>query len=285
MKNYFNILKPIIVFSIIIITTSSCNLDKKGFEFDNFKNTPVWQLAQAVSDNDVEKIREFAALNKNQINLEEPIWKQTLLTLAIVNKKKEAFLELLKVGANPNKISGNNLDTSSLTEAILNQDDCQLFYIENLLKNGANPNLKIIPNDGNFFSDYYPLFTAIRKGVNGDDCLDILELLIKYGADINCCNPNVNDTCEGVISECLSDNCMSFLSFFVIKQKIKIPKIAYITGGIDISVQKKYTLTETLNTKNFIFEDYIQNGKKIDNSKLRKIRAEILGYLKQTGQY
>ena len=78
---------------------------------------------------------------------------------------------------------------------------------------------------------------------------------------------------------------MSFLSFFVIKQKIKIPKIAYITGGIDISVQKKYTLTETLNTKNFIFEDYIQNGKKIDNSKLRKIRAEILGYLKQTGQY
>lgn len=267
-------------------TLNSCASDIRGFEFENFNGTPLSELAIAVKNNDSKEIKRIITENKVDINYKEPIFKQTLLTLAIVNRKKEAFIELLKGNSDPNIILGNSQNTSPLTIAILYQNNCNLYYIKELLEHGANPNLKIIPNDGKSFSDYYPLFTSIRKGINEDECTDVIKLLIEYDADVNCCSPRpmIDNMCEGVINECLTCDCMYFLRFFVIEKKIKIPKIVYVKGGINQDTQKEYSLFEILNTEDYKFEDFIQDGEKVDRSDSRKIRNEILEYLKKTGQ-
>ena len=154
-----------IIFVGILLILSSCSFDEKGFEFKNFENTAAADLAAAVEDNDIELIREIVKQKKVSIDFLEPKWKMNLLTLAIANRKKDSFLELLRLGADPNLIIGNNSDTSPITEAIITQSNCELFYIETLLKNGANPNLKI-ESVGIVSDNYYPLFTAIAHGIS-----------------------------------------------------------------------------------------------------------------------
>lgn len=271
---------------ILITTLNSCASDFRGFEFENFKDTPLSELAIAVKNNDAEDIKRI--LNNSKLNLDykEPIYEQTLLTLAIVNQKKEAFLELLIFGANPNEIIGKELNSSALTEAIKHQKGTNFFYIESLLKNGANPNLEIIPNNNSYFPDYYPLFTAIYTTGDNEDKIDSIELLVKYGANINCCSPKPSDyrMCEGVISKCLDANNMKKLHYFVVIMKIKIPKIAYILGSIEETNQEVFTLTEILKTKQFSYYDFVQDGEKVDRSSDRIIRNQILDYLKETKQ-
>lgn len=269
-----------ILYSITcILLSNSCNfnMDYKGFEFKNFENTPLQELAIAVKTNNVEEIKVILKSKKIEIDLKEPVWQQTLLTLAIVNRKKEAFIELLKAGANPNILIGSGLNSTPFNESIREQKKGDFFYIKYLLKNGANPNLEILPNDGKSFDEYYPIFTAINKGVNNDDSTDLIKVLLSFGADINCCSPRpMNDSnCEGVIVQCLNLSCINYLRFFIIEKKIRIPKIAYVTGGINESSQLKYTLTEILNTEDFKF---------LENPSTRKKRNEILEYLKKTGQ-
>lgn len=279
-------MKKAVLFIILIGSLHSCAFDKKGFEFDNFKNTPLWELAKAVKDNDADLIKELMKSNKLYIDFKEPINQQTLLTLAIVNEKKEAFMILLNMGANPNMLLGTNKNSTPLTESILNQKDCDLFYIENLLKNGANPNLEIIPEDKeNYFFYNYPLFAAITKhDKNSNECINTVKLLVEYNADINCCHPRPlnEDVCEGVIEACLTIRSMENLRYFVIEKKIKIPKIVYIIGEIDKATQKEYSLTEILNTNDYKFEDFEDELGKHTFKREREIKKEILEYLKKT---
>jgi ankyrin repeat protein len=281
-------MKKIVLFIMFIAVFNSCASELKGFEFSNFENTPISELAKAVRDNDVKLIREIVKSNQLDIDYKEPIYQQTLLTLAIVNRKQEACVELLKAKADPNVLLGSNEDSTPLTEAILHQENCDLFYIESLLKHGANPNLEIISKDEkHFFFNSYPLIVAIgQNDKNGEECLNIIKLLVEYGANINCCNPRPMDEgiCEGVIDECLTISSMENLRYFVIEKKIKIPKIVYIRGGINKATQQEYSLTEILNTEDYQFEDFEDETGKVNRSKSRKIRNEILEYLKNTGQ-
>ena len=221
--------------------------------------------------------------NKYDINYKDPINQQTLLSLAIVNHKKNAFLKLLRLGADPNLIIGQLEDSSALSEAIKMSQKWKMFYIANLLKNKANPNLLIIPKSQNYFSDYYPIFTAIVYSDN----YDVIQLLVNYGADINVCNPHSisNVYCDGVLQNCLDQKKMLLLRYFIIEAKIKIPKIVYFKGGFDEKKQKEFSLTEILNTEEYKFEDFEEDGAKTDFSEYRRYRLEIIQYLKKTRQY
>lgn len=269
--------------------TASCARDAQGFEFENFQNTPIWALAKAVKENDVESIRKFAKQEKINIDYKEPKYNQTLLALAIVNQKKEAFVELLKADANPNILLGSTMDSSPLTEAIIHQSNCDLFYIETLLRFGADPNLKIAPKSVGYFSNGYPLLTACSHNIteSGSNCLDAIKLLVRYGADINCCNPVPENKglCEGVLYFCLSSQNMEALRYFVVDQKIKIPDVVYITGSIDFASREKYSLSEILNTEDFEFEDFQDELGQHTFTNDRKNKNEIVLYLKRTGQH
>lgn len=275
-------MKKYIYLIILINVVCSCSLEQRGFEFENFEDTPLWELAKAVKDNDVEEIREIASQSKVEINFKDPKCEYTLLTQAIANDKKEAFLELLKIGADPNFICGKiKSRISPLKIAIKYQKDNDLFFIENLLKMGANPNLKTT-NQYEYSSTYtLPLAEAISYG---NSSKDVLELLIKYGANINKCiyGESNEQYCEGVIDFCFMYSRMDLLRFFIIEKKIKIPKEPFIEWYIPEldKNEKLYTFEEVLNFESNEYEDFEDELGKHDNSNNRRIIKEILLYVK-----
>ena len=280
-------MKRIIFIFIISFSLNSCAFEYEmpDYRFSNFENTAVWELAKAVKADDGEKVSEILKNKKIDVDFKDPIWQQTLLTLSIVNQKKNAFISLLKAGGNPNKLTGKYNDSTPFVDAIEYQNECDLFYLENLIKYKADVNKKIVPEDLNenfSFTAGYPLLVAIGQNANGHDCLNIIKLLLANGADINCCfDAPTAGMCEGVVTKSLMLSNMETLRYFVIEKKIKIPNPAIILGAIDKSTQEVYSLKEILNTKHFRFEDFENETGKHDRSKYRNIRNEILAYLEK----
>lgn len=279
-------MKKAVILLHMLIFLQSCgfNLEKKPYNFDNFKDTQLWDLAQAVRSDDASEVREILKDKKIQVDLKDPIYHQTLLALAIQNSKRNAFLELLKAGANPNVLLGASEDSTPLIYGIQKVKGCDLYYVETMLKHGANPNLEIKnPNPGHVFFNSFPLFVAIEH--RSDYCLDLVKLLVDNGANINCCyKQSYSDFCEGVIATSLTLNDIETVRYFVIEKNITIPDTVIIIGELDKKTQEAFGLKEALNSKYFTFEDVKVDGRTYDNSKSRKIKNEILEYLNKKKQ-
>jgi hypothetical protein len=279
-------MRKIIFLLIISSTINSCalNFEQKAYNFDNFRETPLWELAQAVRADNANDVKRIVKDKKLKIDLKDPTFNQTLLVLAIENHKKNAFVELLNAGANPNELVGNPQDSTPFINGIWNVDDCDLYYIENMLKHGANPNLEIQnPKPDYYFANSFPLLVAIgQNDNNANDCLNLIKLLVNNGADINCCYKEPgSDICRGVLAKALLSRSMETLKYFVIEKKINIPDTVEILGEIEKSTQQAYGLKEILNTEEYQFEDFESDGHKYDRSKERRIKNEILDYLQK----
>ena len=276
-----NEMKKIFLYITMYTFLNSCsfNLELSEYDFDNFKDTPLWELAKAIRADDAAKTKNIVIEQKVEIDLKDPLFKQTLLTLAIVNNKRNSFLELLDAGANSNVLVGNPEDSTPFINAIQNVENCDLFFVENMLNHGANPNLEIKnPQPEYFFMNSFPLLVAIGNQVN--PCLDLIKLLVDNGADINCCyQQSYSDVCEGVLAKAITLKDMETLKFFVIEKNITIPDTVIIFGEVDKLTQKAFSLREVLNERDYTFEDFERDGKKYDRSKQRKIRNEILEFL------
>ena len=146
---------------------------------------------------------------------------QPILSLAIeLRATPEVITALLEAGANPNTKGFNDLPP--LTHLLINYDN-QLEetekLIEELLNHGADPNIAI-KNPNPTFDGYTPLFVAIttpnpnprlvklllEKGANpnatfrgtnilmnivsNQSNIEILDLMLNHGADINARDPN-----------------------------------------------------------------------------------------------
>ena len=96
------------LFFLICIVISSCEHQIPAYRFSNFESSEISNLALAVKNNDIKAIRYEVLDEKAKINLTDGKYYKSLLALAIANDKKEAFKELLKLGANPNYYSINN---------------------------------------------------------------------------------------------------------------------------------------------------------------------------------
>ncbi len=258
-----------------------------GFRFSNFEKTELEELAKAVKDDNGGKVKELIIQNKLNVDFKEPKYQQTLLTLSIVNQKKNAFIELLNAGANPNELLGESKDSTPFMTAIEYQENCELFYIESLLKFKADVNKEIVLEDPNMLNLYnFPLLAAIlNSDDNGNECVDTVKFLVDNGANINYCSTIYLSYCEGVIARCLTHTSLENLKYFVIEKKISLPKKVYATGQINPKTMKVYSLSEALNSEDFQYQDFTdeQIGF-IDKSKSRKLKKEILDYLKKTGQ-
>ncbi|MGH2565254.1 MAG: ankyrin repeat domain-containing protein, partial [Ginsengibacter sp.] len=73
-----------------------------GYSFELFKNTPNWDLAKAVQNENENEIRKLIKEKGVDINLQEPKFGNTLLLLAIGNDKLISTRVLLEEGANIN---------------------------------------------------------------------------------------------------------------------------------------------------------------------------------------
>jgi hypothetical protein len=251
---------------------SSCEHQIPAYRFSNFESSEISNLALAVKNNDIKAIRYEVLDEKAKINLTDGKYYKSLLALAIANDKKEAFKELLKLGANPNYYSVNNCFSPMITAIRLNEN-CDLFFIKELLKYDVNlnPGFFKICNIGH----YDPLLDTIMF-FNGNEqcCIDILDLLItKLGEiDLNDYNDDENYM-QNIVYFCLSTRNLNALKYLIIDLQYKVPSKIFINGTVLSGLYdvEAYSLKEILSNKNFTFNK--------DLKYIEKQRKEILDYL------
>lgn len=152
-----------------------------GNDFRLFQDTPAWELAKAVEDENTSKIERIIKTGNVDPDFVEKRFGSTLLALSIMNNKYLSAKVLLKEGANPNKNDNYRGSTPMISAAI--NDNPEYLYL--LLKNGGDPNSKenspLSKTKDNARTT--PLNAAIS--LSETKTLEKVKLLVEAGADIN----------------------------------------------------------------------------------------------------
>lgn len=178
----------ILLMIMLFVTFTGCyNRDKKvdkekllGKDYRLFQDTPVWDLAKAIEDEDVILINQLVIEKKLPVDYQESKFGNTLLMLAIENNDYESVKALLDLGADPN-IADNYQGSTPMHDAAKNEDP---KYLKILIEHQGNPNViesKPITEDDQ--GRETPLNVAISY-TSGNN-LEKVKLLVKAGADIN----------------------------------------------------------------------------------------------------
>lgn len=178
-------MRKVFFLAAVLIILFSCNnretlVDKSellGDDYRLFQNTPAWELAKAVEDENEDKINELINKDRKLLNYQEPIFGSTLLMLTIKNQQYKPFEVLLK-----NKASTKIHDTYEGSSALIEACSSKYYdvkFAKLLLEYGANVNdVQVdIDNEGKTRT---PLMLASKTGK-----ADLVELLIEKGADLN----------------------------------------------------------------------------------------------------
>lgn len=197
-------MKNKLLVAILCVFIYSCNnvnrekiVDKSeltGDDYRLFQKTPAWKLAKAVQDENEKMINEIVAKEPNFINYQEPYFGSTLLMMTIKNQQYKPFEILLK-----NKADVNIFDTYEGSTALIeacNSKYYDLKFAEKLIKFGSNVNAvqTDIEKQGKTKT---PLMMAVKTGN-----LDLVELLIKNGANVN----YQNEFRQSALSEAIMTN-------------------------------------------------------------------------------
>ena len=215
-------MKKIILLAFFYTLNIQCQVSDNpspGYRFSNFDDSPAYSLAKAVNEENINTITEIISSNPELINVKESKFGMTLLCLSIANNKREAFKTLLLNGAKVNEICGMNNKTTPLITAIEFLNDCDAFFVNELLKNNCDVNLKVIStNEKGSVSEDLPLFTNLS-------CLEVSKLLIEKGADLNSTikfSPYKKPF--SLIDICLMYKELDFLYYLFNVKNIEIPK-------------------------------------------------------------
>ena len=150
-----------------------------GRDYRLFQNTPAWELAKAVEDENTKKIDKIVSENPEIINYQESKYGNTLLMLTIMNQQLKPFKALLKRGADVN--IHNTFDgTSSLIKACSSKF-YNITFVKMLIEYGADVNdVEIGERRKENGTRLTPLIAASRTGR-----LDLVRFLESKGADVN----------------------------------------------------------------------------------------------------
>ncbi|HVV53899.1 MAG TPA: hypothetical protein VHC47_01155, partial [Mucilaginibacter sp.] len=113
-----------------------------GSDYRLFQNTIAWNLAKAVQDGDIDKIKNEIRRNKQLLKYAEPRLGHTLLQMAVMNRNYESVKILLALGASPNQ-QDTYLGNSALMESVkiggggILHPDADTSYLKILLKYGG----------------------------------------------------------------------------------------------------------------------------------------------------
>lgn len=169
----------------------SCNQNTKEDltvqDIKIFKNTPAWDLTQAVDKQDISEMKSILKEDKSLLNYQEPVFGMTVLIRAISSEKYKATKELLENGANPNIIS--KIGTTALFKAIsFSWEDTKVNddpkFVKLLLDYNADPNISYCSPVKAGQTDPIecgtsPLMYSVSRG------FEKAKLLINAGAEIN----------------------------------------------------------------------------------------------------
>jgi len=147
-----------------------------------FENTEAFELAKAVSDEDLDRIQELVQKQPNLLEYSEPQFGVNVLIQSILSEKYKSFTKLLELGANPNYISPITKETPLITSTFLStfNGEPDLRFMRALLQHGADPNYTIEEDFTDVNGNYHFATTAFESSI---DNLEKVKLLVQYGAD------------------------------------------------------------------------------------------------------
>ncbi|MDP8219098.1 MAG: hypothetical protein P9M03_10270 [Candidatus Theseobacter exili] len=194
-KKIFFVLLNILVIAFTVILCSrqliGKEIEKAGYKITNiniYKDTPVWELALAVKDQDTKVIEKIAKENPDLLNYQDPGYGATLLLWSVGMEKYKSAEALLKCGSDPDIASTSEGETPLFRASgfswIDNEAKKDPKYVKLLLYYGANPNKNYIGSDGPGIKTVIepgtsPLMNSIICGI------EKTKALVGSGADLN----------------------------------------------------------------------------------------------------
>ena len=105
-----------------------------GRSIENFKNTPVYEFAQAIDDDDVDRLKCLLENKPSDVDINyiSKPWNMTLMEWALINNKQNSLECLLKYGANPFFYNRDRLsDDCTLVMAI---ERCRIDVLNSIFR-------------------------------------------------------------------------------------------------------------------------------------------------------
>ena len=257
----------------IVTILMSCNFSQfstnelPGFNFDNFKNTPVKDLAIAARNNNIDKIETILKNNNVEIDYAETKFNNNILLCAVVNNKLAATEKLIQLGANVNYKTKDEDSLNAILACCLYNESNDTSMLSLLLRYGVDIN-SIITSTKDYKLENTPLLALITSSVIGKNMLKI-KYLVNKGANVNI---SLNGEINNLIRKSIELDRLDILKFLFLNSKIEIPKFyGYIYR--ETNHPRKLTIIEALYSN-----DYVKG------SKNDKLRTEIIDFLKSKGQ-
>jgi uncharacterized protein len=256
---------------IILISTNAgaCQSNQSfapGFDFVLFDKTPVQKLAQAVEAEDTALISKILISDRPNIDFQEPRFGETLLSLAIMTNKVLSIEQLLKLGANPN-IKSPIDDKSPFIDFCFysSKDTTSSEVLKTLIKYGGDVNAVAVSNVEYSGRKVSDTITALQYVCTYGN-LATLKVLVDNGAKLDI-YPIEGE--ESLITNVLLADNFDMLKYFLIEKQLKIPSWCFVKYPGQ-SRAKKLTITEALTT-----EDELPT-----NAERNKLKQDILDFLK-----
>lgn len=150
-----------------------------GRDYRLFQDTPAWELAKAVRDENETAIKEIIKRDTGIINYQEPKYGNTLLILTVMNQQFKPFKLLLDNNADitiHNTFSGNSAIIESVSLKLYD-----IKFVRMLIEAGANVNdIETGVRKEYNYTRKTPLMSAVSSGR-----IDFIRLLLENGADVN----------------------------------------------------------------------------------------------------
>lgn len=174
---FFILLVPLIFFS--------CDFEKselRGYDINLFKDTPLWNLAKLVEAQDTSNFKLI--LNGNSVDYPDPIYGNTLLTIAVVNQYEKSIAKLLELRADPNY--SNRTDGGSAMHAAVasNLYSSDSMILSMLIDFGGDVNGLTEITDWKYHSGLQRSVLYVLTESNREN-LDLFKFLVSKGANIN----------------------------------------------------------------------------------------------------
>lgn len=254
--------------SILCLTQIACIDAKKGdYSIKNIKiyeNTPAWELALAVRDQNSKKIQKISQRNPELLNYQDPKYGATLLLWAIGMEKYKSAEALLKAGADPEIASNEGITPLFLASGyswvdIFAKKDPK--YVELLLRFGANPNNCYSGFENPNFQSVIevgtsPLMHSIGSGI------EKTKALVRAGADINY---KTKSGRTAAIVSLMRQGLVEYAYYLIAQQKANVAEPYYSVFNFENEEPKELYPVNLL--RNWVFDL---------NSKEYKMKMEIV---------
>lgn len=162
-----------IYYLVLLLFLGSCLPEGSYYMYNVglYKNTPVWQLAKAVKEEDIDAIKRICKEDTSLLNFREPKFEATLLYWAVYNEKDLSAKVLLELGADPNAQTFDGETPMMRAAARETSEMLQLMLAHGGWANDTRPNC-----NGRYDT---PLKAAAQHS------LENTKILVEAGADVN----------------------------------------------------------------------------------------------------